>query len=306
MRVAFMGSPDFAVPSLRALAQSHEVAVVYTRPDRPRGRGRALVPTPVKTVALELGIPVLQPQSFRDESVVAEFRALGCDVACVAAYGLILPTSVLEAPRHGCINVHASLLPRHRGAAPIHRAILEGDEHAGVCIMQMEEGLDTGPYALCASTLVGEKTIDELESELAALGAEALVEVLDAVEHGSVSWTSQDDTQATYAAKVTAADVHLDPGLSVTDALRRVRASTRSARAKILVCGCVLDVLTASEAEMRLPAGSISGSKSCLELGFSDGTISAIEVRPEGKSPMEGCAWARGARMESMSRWEAV
>lgn len=306
MRVAFMGSPDFAVPALRAVSQRHEVVAVYTQPDRPRGRGRAPVPTPVKTVALELDIPVYQPLTLREPGAIQEFQKLNLDVACVAAYGLILPAQILSAPLHGCINIHASLLPRHRGAAPIHRAILEGDELAGVCIMQMEQGLDTGAYARCVSTPVGIKTLAELETELAHSGAAALLETLDSLADGSVEWVCQDDSRATYAAKVTGADVRLSPDLSVADALRRIRASTRSARAKVRVDGCTLDITQAAVATEHVPQGSIAGDKASLRLGFSDGAITVLGVRPEGKGLMDGCAWARGARVDMTGTWEAV
>lgn len=306
MRVAFMGSPDFAVPALRAVTERHEVVAVYTQPDRPRGRGRAPVPTAIKVAALELDIPVYQPPTLRDPEVVREFQELDLDVACVAAYGLILPVEILSAPLHGCINVHASLLPRHRGAAPIHRAILEGDDRAGVCIMQMEQGLDTGPYAICVSTPVDDKSLGEIEAELADSGAAALLTTLDSLAAGTIDWVAQDDSQATYAAKITAADVRLTPDLTVVDALRRIRASTRSARAKVRIDGCILDITLASVATEHAPQGSISGDKASLRLGFADGAVSVLSVRPEGKGLMDGCAWARGARIDMTGLWEAV
>lgn len=305
MRVAFMGSPEFAVPSLERLSAAHEVVAVYTRPDRPRGRGREPVPTPVKAAALNLDIPVFEPHSFREVSVVEQFRSLELDIACVAAYGLILPEEVLAAPRHGCVNVHASLLPRHRGAAPIHRAILEGDISTGVCIMQMEAGLDTGPYARCVTTSVDEKSVPDLESELAVLGADALIDVLGLIERDEVEWVRQDDSLATYASKVSQDDVVLDPALSTQDALRRVRASSDSARAKIRLCECVLDVLEARPSGLDLRPGQVVAEKTSLHLGFLDGSVEALVVRPEGKKRMEACAWARGARVASSDCWEA-
>ncbi|MET3145496.1 UNVERIFIED_ORG: methionyl-tRNA formyltransferase [Xanthomonas axonopodis] len=175
MRIIFAGTPDFAVPSLRAAAQRHEVVAVYTQPDRPAGRGRGLTPSPVKIEAIARGIPVFQPQTLRSPEALATLRALDADLMVVVAYGLILPKAVLAAPTHGCWNVHASLLPRWRGAAPIQRAIEAGDTETGVCLMQMEAGLDTGPVLLSQRIEIGEQdTGGQLHDRLAALGAQVL------------------------------------------------------------------------------------------------------------------------------------
>lgn len=169
MRVVFMGTPRFAAEILDELAEFHEIAAVYTRPDAVRGRGKALVPSPVKEVAERRGLPVRTPRTLRDAAVLSELAAFAPDVICVAAYGAILPKEVLDLPPFGCLNVHGSLLPRWRGAAPIERAILAGDEEIGVCIMAMEEGLDTGDYCVCRSLPAGSRTAAELTEELAAL-----------------------------------------------------------------------------------------------------------------------------------------
>ncbi len=303
MRVVFMGTPDFAVPSLEALTDAHLVLAVYTQPDRPRGRGRTSVPSPVKSAAQQLGIPVRQPARLADESVLDELRADAPDVICVAAYGMILPPAVLEIPTQGCVNVHASLLPEYRGAAPIHRAVLDGRTFTGVTIMRMEAGLDTGPYSLVYQTPVAGKTVPELEQELAREGARLLIEVLEDLGDGSVVWHAQDDRRATYAPKVTAVDVALRPDLDIETALRRIRASTRSARAKISLAGCTLDITAATMSEDPLPEGAARSVKDALFLGFSDGTIVAEEVRPEGRACMAGCAWARGARIPDECQW---
>ncbi|MEE7547822.1 methionyl-tRNA formyltransferase, partial [Xanthomonas sp. Kuri4-1] len=172
MKIVFAGTPDFAVPSLRAAAQRHEVVAVYTQPDRPAGRGRGLTPSPVKLEAIARGIPVLQPETLRSPEALQALRALAPDLMVVVAYGLILPKAVLAIPTHGCWNVHASLLPRWRGAAPIQRAIEAGDAETGVCLMQMEQGLDTGPVLLSQRTAIGEAdTGGLLHDRLAALGA---------------------------------------------------------------------------------------------------------------------------------------
>lgn len=301
-----MGSPDFAVPTLLALASRHEVVAVYTQPDRVRGRGGRTTPTPVKAEALRLDLEVRTPVTLRDAQMQQEFAVLRPDVVCVAAYGLILPPEILDVPSLGCVNVHASLLPRHRGAAPIHRAILDGDAETGVAIMRMEEGLDTGPYALVRRVAVNDHDVDSLTTILANEGAAALLETLDAIESDTVVWTPQDESLVTYAAKVTDQDVALDPSLSVEDALRRVRASGSSARAKARLCGIRLDILRAARAECALGAGSALVGKTGIVLGFTDGAIEALEVRPEGRSTMPAVAFACGARSEPETTWETV
>ncbi|GAA0763019.1 methionyl-tRNA formyltransferase [Erythromicrobium ramosum] len=209
MRIIFMGTPDFAVPALRALhAAGHEVVYVYTQPPRPAGRGKQLSPSPVQVAAEGLGIPVRSPVSLRNAEAQAEFAALNADVAVVAAYGLILPQAVLDAPVHGCLNIHASLLPRWRGAAPIHRAVMAGDAETGVTIMQMEAGLDTGPMLHKVAVPVGRKTTGELFDELGALGAAAIVEVL--ADLAAFPPEVQDDAAAIYAPKIDKAEAKID------------------------------------------------------------------------------------------------
>lgn len=303
MRVVFMGTPEFAVPSLRALCADHEVLAVYTRPDRPRRRGNALEPSPVKAAAVELGLPVVQPSTLRDEVAVAHLRTLEPDVICVAAYGLILPPEVIALPRLGCLNVHASLLPRHRGAAPVHRAILTGDEFTGVSIMQMEAGLDTGPYASVRHVAVGNLPVEALSDILAHAGAEALLETLVAMEAGTVEWTVQDETLATYASKVSDSDVALDPGLAVTEALRRIRASTRSARSKVLMCGRAVDILAAAPAAEPVAPGVVSTSNGSLLIGLADGAIEITELRPAGKHSLAGHAFICGVPADRPLQW---
>jgi methionyl-tRNA formyltransferase len=221
MRIIFMGSPDFAVPSLDALATSrHELVAVYSQPPRPAGRGKGERKTAVHQRAEALGLTVRTPRSLRNEEEQAQFAALGADIGIVAAYGLILPRPILEAPRMGCVNVHASLLPRWRGAAPIQRAILSGDEVTGVTIMRMEEGLDTGAMLLKRKTPVDGKTAGALTEELALLGAEALIEWLRDPTEG----TLQPDEGVTYAAKINKAEARIDWARSAEEIERQVRA----------------------------------------------------------------------------------
>jgi len=226
LAVVFAGTPAFAVDSLDAIAASrHPIRAAFTQPDRPSGRGRMLAASPVKERALALGLPVRQPASLKDAGVAAEIAALAPDVMVVVAYGLLLPPAILAVPRLGCLNLHASLLPRWRGAAPVARAILAGDPRTGVCVMRMEAGLDTGPVMLRRETpIAAGETAGELEQRLAREGGAALVAALDALAEGRAAFEPQDDTQATYAAKLTKAEARLDWREPAEQLARRVRA----------------------------------------------------------------------------------
>ncbi|MDP2182571.1 MAG: methionyl-tRNA formyltransferase [Actinomycetota bacterium] len=305
MRVVFMGTSEFSVTILDSLVTHHHVVGVYTQPDRIRRRGRTATPSPVKIAALANGIAVSEPETLRDPAVVDELRSLDLDVICVAAYGQILPMDVLLVPRFGCLNVHASLLPRHRGAAPVHRAILEGDAETGVAIMLMDEGLDTGAYTSVLRVPVDDHTVVSLTSVLATLGARALLETLDAVATGTVHWVLQDDSVATHAAKVTPADLELHPRLRVVDALRRVRASTPSARSRASIGGTVVDVIRATAVldSTETTPGSVTANKRELLLGCSDGAMRVEELRPAGKAVMDGACFGRGRDLGPMTTW---
>jgi len=223
MRIVFMGTPDFSVPVLDALVEAgHQIAAIYTQPPRPAGRGKKTVPSPVQARAEALGLEVRSPVSLKGAEEQAAFSALNAGIAVVAAYGLILPETVLAAPEHGCLNVHASLLPRWRGAAPIQRAILAGDAETGVCIMQMEAGLDTGPVRLSEQTPIAGKTAGELTGELSAMGARMMVKVLtDLDAHPALA---QPEAGVTYAAKIDKAEARLDFTASAHAVERQVRA----------------------------------------------------------------------------------
>ncbi len=226
LRIVFAGTPDFAAVALAALLDSpHHVAAVYTQPDRPAGRGRRLTPSPVKRLAGERGLPVEQPASLRSAEAQAALRAHAPEVMVVAAYGLLLPPAVLALPPLGCVNIHASLLPRWRGAAPIQRAVLAGDRESGVSIMQMDEGLDTGPVLLARTCPMGPRiTAGELHDALAPLGAEALLAALDGLAAGTLAARPQDEARATRAPKVTTAESWLDWTCSSAALDRQVRA----------------------------------------------------------------------------------
>lgn len=226
MRIVFAGTPDFAVPPLKALiASGHQIVAAYTQPDRPQGRGRKIIPTPVKSVAESAGIPVFQPESFKEPGAIDTLRALSPDLMVVVAYGLILPQNVIEIPPKGCINIHASLLPRWRGAAPIQRAILEGDRETGITIMFIEPKLDAGAMILKAATPIDPKEVaSELHDRLSVLGAETLLESLAILESGKVHAEVQDETKVTYAAKITKEEAILDFDQPAESLARRVRA----------------------------------------------------------------------------------
>lgn len=291
MRITFMGTPAFAVPTLNALvAAGHEIVAVYSQPPRPAGRGKAPQRSPVHTRADELGIPVYTPVSLRTVEEQAAFAALDLDVAVVAAYGLILPQAILDSPRHGCLNVHASLLPRWRGAAPIQRAILAGDEQTGVTIMAMEKGLDTGAMLDVVTTPVNGKTAGELTDELAHAGARQMVEVLGRLP--LVQPVSQPDDGVTYASKIDKSEAHLDFTQSVEQVERAIRAfnpapgawcEIEGSRVKILA----MDIIGDSGA----PATIIDDR---MTIACGSGAIRPTLVQRQGKAPMEPQALLRG------------
>lgn len=306
MRVVFMGTPDFSVPSLRHLAAAFDVALVVTRPDAVRSRGKKLEPSPVKAAALELGLPVLETTRMTPE-VLDTLRAQNADVFCVAAYGCILPDEVLTMAPAGCVNVHASLLPRWRGAAPIQRCILAGDEETGVSIMQIGHGVDTGDYCAQASCAVAGKTADELTHELAELGGELLARTLPSIVEGSAQWTVQDESLVTHAAKVSKAEMLLDPTATVRENVLRVLASSDAAPARCVIAGKPMRVLSAVPAPQIstvVPAAfEIKGKH--LYLAAEDGVFEVTELKPDGKRAMSASAWAAGQR-EHEGTWERL
>lgn len=306
MRIVFMGTPEFAVPSLRALSARHDVIAVYTRPDAVSGRGRRVRPSAVKSLAEELGLNVVQPASLRDAEALAELKRYGADIIIVAAYGAILPPQALEAARLGAINVHASLLPRWRGAAPIQRAILAGDDVVGVSIMRMEAGLDTGPYCLQDELPVGESTARDLTARLSDVGASALVRALPSIEAGGALWVAQDEALVTYADKITKDDVAVGPDMLASDVAVRIRASMPAAPSRVLVGGRGVTLLDASPTDEPLGPGTIGRTTSALLLGARDGGVAVTRVKPDGKAEMDACAWVRGLHGLETMTWERL
>jgi len=303
MRVVFMGTPAFAVPSLQSLVGQHDVLAVYTRPDSVSGRGGKVRPSAVKVAALAAGLTVRQPTTLRDEAEQQWLAALAPDVIVVAAYGLILPPAVLEIAPLGCINVHASILPRWRGAAPIERAILAGDASVGVSIMLMEEGLDTGPFAEVVEVPADDLSAPEITVRLAEEGAAALIRTLDALGRSAVSWQPQDERLATYAPKISREDVALSPSLTREDVWRRIRASSDRAPARLMIAGHAMTAVKARRDEIELAPGAAAVTKHDLLLGTADGAVALERVKPDGKAEMDGAAWARGARIHEDAEW---
>ncbi len=291
MRIVFMGTPVFSVAALEALvAAGHEIVCAYTQPPRPAGRGKKEQPSPMQARAEALGIPVRHPTSLKPSEAQAEFAALEADVAVVVAYGLILPQAILDAPRHGCLNIHASLLPRWRGAAPIHRAIMAGDAETGVCIMQMEAGLDTGPVLLRKVTAIGaEETTGELHDRLAAIGAEAIVEALDRLP--DLQPEVQPEEGVTYAAKIDKAEARIDWSRSAAEVARLIRGLSPFPGAWCDVAG----------ERVKFHGGRVAPGKGApgeVLSGFivvcGEGAVEITRVQREGKKAMAAEEVLRG------------
>ncbi len=294
MRIIFMGTPDFAVPALRALhGAGHEIACVYTQPPRAAGRGKKLTPSPVQRAAEELGLIVRAPVSLKGAEAQAAFAALKADVAVVAAYGLILPQAVLDAPRHGCLNIHASLLPRWRGAAPIHRAIAAGDEMTGVTIMQMEAGLDTGAMLHKVEMAVGRKTTGELTSELADLGAAAMVEVL--ADLAAFPPEPQDNAAALYAPKIDKAEARIDWAADAAVIERMVRALAPFPGAWFEIGAERVKLLLAEVAQGTGAAGEVLDDALTIACGV--GALRPLRLQPAGKPAMDLAAFLNGRKV---------
>ena len=290
MRIIFMGSPDFAVPTLNALvAARHKVVAAYCQPPRPAGRGKAERKTAVHLRADELGIPVRTPRTLRDADAQASFRALDADLAVVAAYGLVLPGPILEAPKAGCVNVHASLLPRWRGAAPIERAILAGDAVSGVTIMRMDEGLDTGPMYLKRDLNIGGKNSGQVTEELASLGALALMDWLDAPTPAQ----PQPADGATYAAKVDKAEARIDWTMPAEQIERVVRAFAPRPGAWFETAGERIKLLAA---RVGHEAGGRPGEvlDDALTIACGAGSIAPVTVQRAGRAAMSAHDLLRG------------
>ncbi len=299
LRLVFMGTPDFAVPALQALlAGPHTVVAVYTRPPKPKGRGHAVQKSPVHQIAETAGVPVYTPKTLRNPDDQAAFAALAPDLAVVAAYGLILPVPVLEAARCGCLNLHASLLPRWRGAAPIQRAILAGDTETGVCLMRMEAGLDTGPvYARGVVPITSETTAPALQATLAQLGADLLKAHLDAIAHGTLPAIPQPDAGVTLAPKIEKAEARLDWSRPAVELERQIRAFTPWPGATFTLGAEEIKVLAATV--RPTPHTAAPGTLLAEGLTFACGAdaLQLLTVQRPGRNPTDGAACLRGLHL---------
>ena len=301
MKILFMGTPDFALFSLKALVEnsSHEICGVITQPDKPKGRGYTLLPPPVKVYALEKGLDVYQPQTLKDEAFASLLDELSPELIVVAAYGKILPKNVIDYPKHGCINVHGSLLPEYRGAAPMQRAIIDGKEVTGVTIMYMAEGLDTGDMLLKREFPIGENdNFEVIHDGLGALGASALLECVEMIEHGTSIRTPQNDELSTYAKKITKEDCLLNFNLDARTVHNLIRglspiplAFTHTPNGKLLK---IAEAVVCDETVEHTHIGEVLTLDDGIEIACKKGSVKILKVLPEGKSRMSAADFIRG------------
>ncbi|MBR1131420.1 methionyl-tRNA formyltransferase [Bradyrhizobium iriomotense] len=304
LRLIFMGTPDFSVPTLLELvAHGHEIAAVYTRAPKPGGRrGLQLQPTPVEEAARKLGIPVLTPKTLKTPEALEEFRAFDADAAVVVAYGMILPQAILDAPKLGCYNLHASLLPRWRGAAPINRAIMAGDAESGVMVMKMDVGLDTGDVAMAERLPITDTmTARDLHDRLSRLGADLMVRAMAALERGGLQLKTQSEDGVTYAAKIDKAEARIDWSKPARAVLRHIHglspfpgawAELENARVKILHC------------ELAKGAGAPGEVlDDLLTIACGEGAIRIIELQREGKARMQAADFLRGVPLKAGAKF---
>jgi methionyl-tRNA formyltransferase len=307
LRLIFMGTPDFAVPTLLELAaHGHEVVAVYTRAPKPAGRGMKLQSSPVEQEARRLGIPVLTPRTLKTPEALGEFRAHNADAAVVVAYGMILPQTILDAPPLGCFNLHASLLPRWRGAAPINRAIMAGDAESGVMVMKMDVGLDTGDVAMAERlTITDRMTASDVHDALARLGADLMVRAMAALERGALQLTKQSEAGVTYAAKIEKAEAKVDWNKPAHDVLRHIHGLSPfpGAWSEVPVDGEAvrLKILRCEPARGSGAPGVLLDDQ--LTIACANGAIRIIELQRAGKAPMKTAEFLRGASLNSGARF---
>ena len=302
MRLIFMGTPDFAVPTLIELAaRGHEIAAVYTRAAKPAGRGMNLQRTPIEREARQLALPVRTPKTLKDDDVQKIFHAHNADAAVVVAYGLILPKPILEAPRLGCFNVHASLLPRWRGAAPINRAIMAGDAESGVTIMKMDEGLDTGAMAMAERAAIGaDMTAGELHNALSRVGADLMQRVLAAAERDSLSLTPQPASGVTYAEKISKNETRIDWGKPWKQVHDHTRGLSPFPGAWFELDGVRVKVLRSIRGESAGPPGTLLDNR--LTVACGDGAVQLVQVQRAGRQPMSADEFLRGTPVKAGAR----
>ncbi len=301
MRILFMGTPDFAVPSLRALCETNEVIGVVTQPDKPKGRGYQFIPPPVKVFAVEKGLPVYQPTTLKSEEFMTLLSELDPDLIAVVAFGKILPKAVLDYPKYGCINVHGSLLPKYRGAAPMQRAIMEGETVTGVTTMYMDVGLDTGDMLLVRELPIGENdNFEDVHDGLAELGAKALIETVAGLANGTIERIKQDDSLSTYAAKIEKEDCLIDFSLDAKVIHDRIRglspiplAFTHTPDGKLLK----VTATRVTGENTSKPAGTVISLENEIVVACGKGAIAILGVLPEGKGRMSAADFIRGRKL---------
>lgn len=309
MRLIFAGTPEFAASALAALLEDkHDVTLVLTQPDRPAGRGMKLTPSPVKQLALQDGLTVLQPASLKDAAIQAQLAAAHADVMIVAAYGLLLPPAVLSIPRYGCLNIHASLLPRWRGAAPIQRAILAGDQESGITIMQMDRGLDTGAMLLREALPITEQdTAQTLHDRLATLGAACIVRALQQLERGALRGEPQDEARATYAAKLSKTEGVLDWSRSAAELSRAVRAYNPFPVAQARFRGETWRVWQArvESAPAGMPGAILRADKEGILVACGEGALLLQEIQKAGGKRLAAAVFLAGNPVRAGERFDA-
>lgn len=302
MNIVFMGTPDFAVPALEALYKSkHNIAGVFSQPDKPVGRKQVLTPPPVKAFAVQNGLSVYQPNSLKNDYSYELIKKLNPDIIIVAAYGKILPKNILDFPEYGCVNIHASLLPKYRGAAPIQWAVINGDKKTGITIMKMAEGLDTGDMILVDKTEIGEnETSAELFDRLAEQGAVSLLKALDMLENGSVEFTSQDDALSTYAVKITKVLSLIDWSKSASEVHNLVRGLQTWPCASTIIDGKEFKIhKTVLSLKTGNKPGEIVDNKGVLTVCCGDGCcVDVLEIQPQGKKKMDIKSFFAGNKLE--------
>ena len=300
MKIVYMGTPDFAVPALKKLAacESHTVVAVFTQPDKPRGRKMILTPPDVKVCANELGIPVYQPATMRSEEAYNSLKELNPDVIVVAAYGQILPKPVLDLPKYGCVNIHGSLLPKYRGAAPIQQSVLDGEKITGVTTMLMDVGLDTGDILQTAETEIGEnETAGELFDRLAILGGELIIETLEALQNGTVTAQKQNEALSTHTTKIDKSLCPIDFNKTASEVHNKVRGLNPWPIATTTVSGKRVKVYSTRLSEMTGEAGTVLSLKPFV-VACAENSVEILEIQPEGKKRMPAEAFLAGHKLQ--------
>ena len=302
MRIIFMGTPEFAAPAIDALiGAGHEIAAVFSQPDKPKGRGYSMTPPPVKVKALAHGIPVYQPKSMRDGEALKIFNEIKPDVGVVIAYGKILPQEILDAPEYGCINVHASLLPKYRGAAPIQWSVIDGESKTGVTTMQMDAGLDTGDMLLKSETeILPDETAGELHDRLSAMGAQLIVRTLDAIAKGELKPEKQDDSRSCYAKMLTKELCAVDWNRSAREIHNQIRGLSPWPVATAVLEGKRLKLHRSEISPIQNPEGECGEviSLDPLTVKCGEGAVELLEIQAEGKKRMPSSEYLRGHRIE--------